>query len=40
VSYQIMSKLDFKVDSREIRRYFTALSGYLVHGDIGVRRDA
>ena len=24
-----MSKLDFSVDSREIRRYFTALSGYL-----------
>src|ERR1700730_15270246 len=24
-----MAKLDFKVDSREIRRYFTALSGYL-----------
>lgn len=24
-----MSKLDFRIDSREIRRYFTALSGYL-----------
>ena len=24
-----MSKLDFRVDSREVRRYFTALSGYL-----------
>ena len=24
-----MSKLDFRVDNREIRRYFTALSGYL-----------
>src|SRR3982075_1472198 len=24
-----MSKLDFRVESREIRRYFTALSGYL-----------
>src|ERR1700722_3219688 len=28
--YQIMSTLDFRVDSREIRRYFTALSDYLV----------
>jgi D-sedoheptulose 7-phosphate isomerase len=24
-----MSKLDFRVDNREVRRYFTALSGYL-----------
>jgi D-sedoheptulose 7-phosphate isomerase len=29
-----MSKLDFRVDSREIRRYFTALSGYLVRASV------
>jgi D-sedoheptulose 7-phosphate isomerase len=29
-----MSKLDFRVDSREIRRYFTALSGYLVQASV------
>jgi D-sedoheptulose 7-phosphate isomerase len=29
-----MSELDFRVDSREIRRYFTALSGYLVQGAV------
>src|ERR1700686_3988103 len=29
-----MSKLDFRVDGREIRRYFTALSGYLVQGSV------
>jgi D-sedoheptulose 7-phosphate isomerase len=29
-----MSKLDFRVDSREIRRYFTALSGYLVQATV------
>ncbi len=26
-----MSKLDFRIDSREIRSYFTTLSGYLTH---------
>ena len=26
-----MSKIDFRVDNREINRYFTALSGYLTH---------
>jgi len=29
-----MSKLDFRIDSREIRRYFTALSGYLVQASV------
>ena len=29
-----MSKLDFSVDSREISRYFTALSGYLVQARV------
>src|ERR1700730_1817590 len=29
-----MSKLDFRVDSREIRRYFTALSDYLVQATV------
>jgi D-sedoheptulose 7-phosphate isomerase len=29
-----MSKPDFTVDSREIRRYFTALSGYLVQATV------
>src|SRR6267154_1419093 len=29
-----MSDLDFRFDSREIRRYFTALSGYLVQGAV------
>jgi D-sedoheptulose 7-phosphate isomerase len=29
-----MSKLDFRVDSREISRYFTALSGYLVQARV------
>jgi D-sedoheptulose 7-phosphate isomerase len=29
-----MSKLDFRVDGREIRRYFTALSGYLVQATV------
>lgn len=27
----VMSKLDFRIDSREIRSYFTTLSGYLTH---------
>src|SRR5712675_271719 len=29
-----MSKLDFRVDSREVGRYFTALSGYLVQATV------
>jgi len=29
-----MSKLDFRIDSREIHRYFTALSGYLVQASV------
>jgi D-sedoheptulose 7-phosphate isomerase len=29
-----MSKLDFRVDSREVRRYFTALSDYLVQATV------
>ena len=29
-----MSKLDFRVDSREVHRYFTALSGYLVQATV------
>src|SRR5882762_2823226 len=29
-----MSKLDFRVDSREIRRYFTTLSGHLVQAAV------
>ena len=29
-----MSKLDFRVDSREVRRYFTALSDYLVQARV------
>jgi D-sedoheptulose 7-phosphate isomerase len=29
-----MSQLDFRVDSREIRRYFTTLSGYLVQATV------
>src|ERR1700721_1310951 len=31
---EIMSQLDFRVDSREISRYFTALSGYLVQARV------
>ena len=30
----MMSKLDFKVDSGEIGRYFTALSGYLAQAEV------
>jgi D-sedoheptulose 7-phosphate isomerase len=29
-----MSKHDFRVDNREVRRYFTALSGYLVQAAV------
>jgi D-sedoheptulose 7-phosphate isomerase len=29
-----MSRVDFKVDSREVRRYFTALSDYLVQAAV------
>ncbi len=29
-----MSKLDFRVDTLEVRRYFTALSGYLVQATV------
>src|SRR3984957_16080347 len=32
--YQIMSTLDFRVDSQEISRYFAALSGYLVQARV------
>src|SRR6266700_5075050 len=29
-----MSKLDFRIDSRELRRYFTTLSGHLVQASV------
>lgn len=32
-----MSKLDFRVDNREVRRYFTALSGYLTDTTVTTR---